>query len=54
MKFLFDRYECLSYTVIKSTFSNVAQRVSPADSSFGGLGVSALAFGTQVHRFKPG
>jgi hypothetical protein len=24
------------------------------DSSFGGLGVSALAFGTQVRGFKPG
>jgi hypothetical protein len=25
-----------------------------SDSGFGGLGVSALAFGTQVRGFKPG
>jgi len=31
MKFLFNRYECLSYPAIKSTFSNVVQHVSPAD-----------------------
>jgi hypothetical protein len=28
--------------------------VTPCHSAFGGLGVSALAFGTQVRGFKPG
>jgi hypothetical protein len=28
--------------------------VSGCDSGFGGLGVSALVFGTQVRGFKPG
>jgi hypothetical protein len=32
----------------------ISSESKPHPSGFGGLGVSALAFGTQVRRFKPG
>jgi O-antigen ligase len=42
---------CMTLTHISLFFHYKAR---PQQDGFGGPGVSALAFGTQVHRFKPG
>jgi hypothetical protein len=49
--FYFDPKQLFNYISVILSLSYIIKAVW---SGFGGLGVSALAFGTQVHGFKPG